>query len=925
MSNAAGTNESRTPVSIMANKDRSVKDNRSGSAGPSGQKTPRKVQWVDHNNGEAHALDEHGLDPDAFEHLTHALERHRSESRAEDRPPPVPRIHYFPPRPQNLPPVDTGMTPYQREVPHPRTLSTTPTPSDTSPTTVKPNYHDVPGTFIDKHESSGLPGPVDNDYREAVNIVRAHTRPRGRGRNLFLNLKSRKRSKSRDQSTERKEPDAERDAAPKNPRLTGAGGGVLSALLTLYNQPEGVLSGAATPISELPGRPWSPEAARQASESSISLASRPSSPKEKEFLLKRAASVSSMSSFSFGKPKPRTGGGVLGSLIASTGNITGPAAPTSSQIQPNVKRPGYHLSRYSLESKLPTVKQHHDKTDPQRRSIEMLPFRPKSENLEHIPSFTPSFANSPSNETLTTLTEIHHHDKTHEKMPSASSLKNKWSGILKDFPSPVKSLGRTPAQTPMTTPTTEGEDDYFTAGDRDSKERRRRKRKAREIYITRHVAEIIQRQDFILKLARAMMMFAAPTHRLQGQIQATGRVLDLEVSCMYLPDVMLISFDDSTTGTSSIKFIKQGSGLDLGKLRDAYELYWKVIHDDLAVSDASGQLTNLMRKKQIYPWWQLMIFGGICSSSISIVSFGGSFIDAVAVFPLGMLLVGIQLLSVRNELYSNVFEITVSMLFSFIAAGMAASGKLCYSAIASGAVVLILPGFIVLCGSLELMSRNLVSGAVRMFYAVIYSLFLGFGLSIGAEAYEKITTHSVVGVTDYKCTLSHDPEGAWWQRTPSGWWYFLIVPMFASGLCLRNYMPWNRRELYLGVAIASVGWVTNHFTATKFVNQSDISAAVGAFAVGFVANLYGRFFSGNAFVIMIAGILFQVPSGFGNGGLLTFVSEQASGSSTSYISGFQTALQLISVAIGLTVGLGLALFVVHPIQSRRRGGAVFSL
>lgn len=60
MSNAAGTNGSRTPVSIMANKDKSVKDNRSGSAAPSGQKTPRKVQWVDHR--EAHALDEHGLD-----------------------------------------------------------------------------------------------------------------------------------------------------------------------------------------------------------------------------------------------------------------------------------------------------------------------------------------------------------------------------------------------------------------------------------------------------------------------------------------------------------------------------------------------------------------------------------------------------------------------------------------------------------------------------------------------------------------------------------------------------------------------------------------------------------------------------------------------------------------------------------------------
>ena len=49
--------------------------------------------------------------------------------------------------------------------------------------------------------------------------------------------------------------------------------------------------------------------------------------------------------------------------------------------------------------------------------------------------------------------------------------------------------------------------------------------------------------------------------------------------------------------------------------------------------------------------------------------------------------------------------------------------------------------------------------------------------------------------------------------------------------------------------------MTNHFTGTKFPNQSDISSAVGAFAVGFVSNLYGRFFEGNAFVVMVS-ILF---------------------------------------------------------------------
>lgn len=72
------------------------------------------------------------------------------------------------------------------------------------------------------------------------------------------------------------------------------------------------------------------------------------------------------------------------------------------------------------------------------------------------------------------------------------------------------------------------------------------------------------------------MMFGGPTHRLQAQIQSTAKVLDIPLSCMYLPDVMLISFDDTATSTSNIKFIRQGSALDIGKLQDAHFLYWKV-------------------------------------------------------------------------------------------------------------------------------------------------------------------------------------------------------------------------------------------------------------------------------------------------------------------------------------------------------------
>ena len=78
----------------------------------------------------------------------------------------------------------------------------------------------------------------------------------------------------------------------------------------------------------------------------------------------------------------------------------------------------------------------------------------------------------------------------------------------------------------------------------------------------------------------------------------------------------------------------------------------------------------------------------------------------------------------------------------------------------------------------------------------------------------------------------------------------------------------------------------------------------------------------------ITAILFQLPSGVANGGLFSFVSasdDDGQSSNEVYLSGFQTALQLVSVGLGLTVGLGVSLVLVFPIESKRRKAGVFSL
>jgi len=111
----------------------------------------------------------------------------------------------------------------------------------------------------------------------------------------------------------------------------------------------------------------------------------------------------------------------------------------------------------------------------------------------------------------------------------------------------------------------------------------------------------------------------------------------------------------------------------------------------MSVSQASAALDVLMRKKPLYNFIQLILIGGMCSASICSVSFSGSFIDSLASAPLGALLVAVQLLCPRNELYGNVFEITIATLMSFVSAALASTEQFCYSAVASSSVVLILP------------------------------------------------------------------------------------------------------------------------------------------------------------------------------------------------------------------------------------------
>lgn len=212
-----------------------------------------------------------------------------------------------------------------------------------------------------------------------------------------------------------------------------------------------------------------------------------------------------------------------------------------------------------------------------------------------------------------------------------------------------------------------------------------------------HVEETVNRQAFLIKLCRALMLYGAPTHRIEDMMKATARVLETEAQFLYIPGCMIVSFDDSRTHTTEVKLVRVQQEVDLGRLRDTHDIYKEVIHDQIGARAATRRLEDIMdRKPQHNVWYRIFMFG-IASVCVGPFAFGARLIDLPLAFVLGLIVGFLQLkISARTDLYANVFEILAVFITSFFARwwGSYRGGELfCFPALAQSSIALILPGY----------------------------------------------------------------------------------------------------------------------------------------------------------------------------------------------------------------------------------------
>jgi uncharacterized membrane protein YjjB (DUF3815 family) len=112
-----------------------------------------------------------------------------------------------------------------------------------------------------------------------------------------------------------------------------------------------------------------------------------------------------------------------------------------------------------------------------------------------------------------------------------------------------------------------------------------------------------------------------------------------------------------------------------------------------------------------------------------------------------------------------------------------------------------------------------------------------------------------------------------------------FVAFFA--LCLIVINQGRMSEAPAMVFIAFAGYLVNFFSAKYLANNVQVANALGAFAIGVLANFYSRTLGGMAAAALYPAIFVQVPSGLAASG--------------SLVAGLTSAQQITGIATGISV------------------------
>jgi len=165
--------------------------------------------------------------------------------------------------------------------------------------------------------------------------------------------------------------------------------------------------------------------------------------------------------------------------------------------------------------------------------------------------------------------------------------------------------------------------------------------------LTQLSQDAAERRTFILKLAKALLSFGAPSHRIESQLAAASDILNAQAGRETFPCLFhwylsastrknlftyqtssLLQYETETTRSTRTHFVRATGRIALTSLHQVHMIYRDVLHDKMGAEAGTEALRQLLQTPPIY--YSLVFrcaLAFVCASIICVLAFGGSIID----------------------------------------------------------------------------------------------------------------------------------------------------------------------------------------------------------------------------------------------------------------------------------------------------------
>ena len=402
-------------------------------------------------------------------------------------------------------------------------------------------------------------------------------------------------------------------------------------------------------------------------------------------------------------------------------------------------------------------------------------------------------------------------------------------------------------------------------------------------------AQFAEAGRFIIKLGEAAHAYGSTAARLEAFLSRLTKTLGYHGVFRSTPTDIVFAFqEDEDQPQQTHLATMPGTGQELAKLAQVGELVDAVEAGTTSISEASNRLDEI--DKLADPWGgaATAVSYALCGTGIAVL-LSGSWWDVLVSALLSLVVYG--MVEMAGRFGARTAE-WLPLSTAFVAGFLAVATKVLVPEVNIGlvtlaAILVLIPGFSISVGVVELVSRHVVSGSANLMTGLVYlaKQFAGAWLGVGVARLLWPISSAAVG------TISSAAVGTAVDRQ----WLWLFMPLLIAGLCV--VFQTSRKDFlwaFLGGAIAYGGTLLG--SAIAGANLGNLIGTI--LAVAF-ANVWAAKTGRPTSIVLLPAIILLVSGSIGFRGLASMATGQTAVGEQQFLQMFVVAL---TIAAGLLVG-----------------------